>query len=562
MTTTKAATARVLMGLLAGSLAWGQSPGHVNFFIYANTNFDTYTYAPSAATQQWFNSNIAGMTVFSPYFDSRTSWYSRGAMYQDLYQIQPGSAVQKAHPEWVLKSPSGSWLYMPFNCSGGTCPMYAGDIANPSFRSYWISQTASMLNGGHYGALWIDDVNMEFRVGDGNGNQVAPIDSNTGQVMTYDAWRSYIAQFVAQIRQAFPNTKIMHNTIWFADSVGAWAADPYIQQQISSADYINLERGIASDAGLSGGTGFFSVFNFFKYVDDVHSMGRGVNLMAYQLNTAQQQYNLASYYLISNGNDYVGDFSSNPDNWWTGYNTELGTPQGPRTYSNGVYQRVYSGGMVVLGEPGIGSQTIQLPGSFRTLDGNWVSSVTVGSATGFVLLNGNAAPATVTPSAPTPPPTPPTPGPPVPGGVTRFLSDIAPNYSINGWGNMQVNKSTNGNPLTINGVTYAHGLGVHAYAEQHWPLYGNCSSFTALVGVDGEVPAGFANVDFQVWGDGRLLYNSGFMQSGTPTATVNLNLSGIQQLSLVVTNGIWMAPTWTTPLDHSDWANPVIVCAN
>ena len=145
----------------------------------------------------------------------------------------------------------------------------------------------------------------------------------------------------------------MHNSIWFADSSGAWTSDTYIQQQMAAADYLNLERGIASDSGLTGGTGFWSIYNFFNYVDKAHALGKGVNLMAYELNSAQQQYSLASYYLISNGSDFVGDRNTNPSNWWSGYSTELGTPVGPRSYSNGIFKRVFSGGMVLLGEPGL-----------------------------------------------------------------------------------------------------------------------------------------------------------------------------------------------------------------
>jgi hypothetical protein len=558
MTKTSSAMLRIFMSLCAGTLAWGQSPGHVNFFTYANSSFDAFTSSPSLSTQQWFNQHMAGMTVFSPYFDSRTSWYPNGYVYQDLYAIQPGSWLQTNHPEWIAHDQYGNWLYMPWNCSGGSCPEYAGDISNPDFRAWWISNIQSIVSGGGYTHLWIDDVNMEFRVGDGWGNQVAPVDKYTGQPMSYDTWRYYVAVFTQQIRAALPNTKIMHNSIWFADSAGAWASDTYIQQQIAAADYINLERGIASDAGLTGGTGFWSIYNFFNYVDDVHAQGKGVNLMAYQLNTAQQQYNLASYYLISNGSDFVGDWTTNPNNWWSGYSTELGTPLGPRTYSNGVFQRNFTGGMVILGEPGLGSQTVQLPGSYQTLDGSWVSSVTVTGWQGIVLLA--SSPGSGTPVAPQPPPAPPV----VPSGsgIARYISDITPTYSVNGWGNVQINQSTNGNPLTINGVQYQHGLGAHAYSEQRWPLWNNCSTFTATVGVDGEVPVGFANVEFQVWGDGRLLYNSGFMQSGSPAASVNVNVSGVQTLGLVVTNGTYMAPSWAVPLDHSDWANPVIVCAN
>ena len=551
MTKNGTAIVRILLGFCAGTLAWGQSPGHVNYFKDSGGGFDTYLNSPTTSTQQWIYNNIAGMKVFAPYFDTKTSWYPNGYVYWNFFGIDPNSWVRYNHPEWILHDQNGNWLYIPFNCSGGKCSTYAGDIANPAFRAWWINNIQSVLAGGGYTHLFIDDVDMEFRVANGNGTQVPPIDTNTGALMTYTAWRSYVAAFAKQIRAALPNTKIMHNSIWFADATGSWVNDSYVQQQLGAADYVNLERGVASDAGLTGGTGFWSVYNFFSYVDKLHAMGKGVNLMAYSLTTAQQQYNLASYYMISTGKDYVTDNTATPSNWWTGYNTELGTPAGARTYSNGIFKRVFSGGIVLLAEPGLGSTTIQLGATYHTLTGNSVTSVTMGGSQGLVLLGTTTS---GTPSAPAPPPT--------GGGIARYISDIAPSYSVNGWGNVQINKSTNGTPLTVNGVVYAHGLGAHAYAEQRWPLYANCSTLTATVGVDDEVPAGTGNVTFQVWGDGRLLYNSGYMQGGSKAQSVNVSVAGVQTLGLVVTNGTYMAPSWTTGNDHSDWANPVITCAN
>jgi len=137
---------------------------------------------------------------------------------------------------------------------------------------------------------------------------------------------------------------------------------------------------------------------------------------------------------------------------------------------------------------------------------------------------------------------------------------MSPDYSVNGWGDVHVNSSTNGNSLNIGGVWFGHGLGVHAYSEQRYSLSGNCTSFTATVGVDGEIPYNVGNVDFQVWGDGKLLYNSGFVQGGWAGVPVQANVSGVQTLSLVVTNGTWMAPSNTTYDDHSDWGDPILNC--
>ena len=132
---------------------------------------------------------------------------------------------------------------------------------------------------------------------------------------------------------------------------------------------------------------------------------------------------------------------------------------------------------------------------------------------------------------------------------------------MNGWGLVQYNMSNGGNTISLNGVKYTKGLGVHAYAEQRYQTLGNCSNFAATLGIDDEIPPGYGSVAFQVWGDGFLLYNSGMISGGSPAVPVNVNVSGRQSISLVVTNGIYMAPSWTVVDDHADWANATLTCS-
>jgi len=533
------------------------SPGSVNFSVLMPASMNYYFDSPSWSSEQWFQTNMMRMGVFSPYFDASTSWYGNGIIYQDLYGIQPGTNVFYQHPEWILHDQSGNWLYIPFACSGA-CPSYAGDIANPAFRAWWISQAQAALARGNYRGLWIDDVNMNFNVSDGWGNLVAPMDSNTGSVMTYDAWRSYVNQFLQQIRQAFPNQELTENTVWFAGPSGVQSQDAYVQQGIRTATNVYLERGIANDPGMTGGTGPWSVYTFFNYVDLVHSLGPGVTLGEYQVNSWQQQYGLASYYMISNGNDRIGDLSTTPDNWWSGYTTALGAPLGARSYSNGVFQRSFQNGIVLLGEPNLPATTVSLPGVYTGLDGSIYNySATISGWQGLVLL-GQGAPAAAPPAAAPPPAAPAG----ASGGVTRYLSSIPPNYAFQSWGSPQNNTSVIGNPITLNGTPYQYGLGVHAYSELHWPMWGNCSTFSATVGVDDEAGAGQGYLDFQVWADGNELWESGFMSSGAPARSFQVNLNGYQNLGLVVTNGIYQAAAWQVPVDHADWANAIITCAN
>ena len=367
-------------------------PGRVSFSRMSTPALDSYTTNPTTAQQQWFQTHFNRMVVFSTYFDLKTSWYPNAQVYQDLYAIYPNSDVATQHPEWILHDQAGNRLFIPWGCANGTCPQYAGDVANPNFRAWWISQLQTVFSRGSYKGVFIDDVNMNFSVSDGNGNQVAPIDDSTGAPMTWSAWRNYIAQFVMQIRQAFPGKEIVHNSVWFAGPDGVRDLDPAIKLQISAADIINLERGIGSDAGLTGGTGAWSLYSLFTFIDHVHQSGHAGVLEQYDVtDLATQQYSLAGYFLISSGRDYYSDTSTTPDNWWSGFDIDIGAPLGPRTYANGVYQRNFTNGIVLLNDPNNTPQTITLPGSFQTLDGSTVTSVTISGKQGVILRGPYAA---------------------------------------------------------------------------------------------------------------------------------------------------------------------------
>jgi hypothetical protein len=339
--------------------------------------------------------------------------------YIDLYAVYTQSGVAASHPDWILADSSGNKLYIPWGCANGTCPQYAADVSDPAFRSWWISNAATLLGAGYKG-VWIDDVNLEFRVSDGNGNEVAPIDPNTGTTMTAENWRRYVAEFVEQIRAALPAYEILHNSIWYASPTEY--SDPYVIRQIKAADYINLERGI-SDPGVVGMTGKYSVGDFLGYVDVAHSYGKNVVFDELGFNG---DYGLAGYFLINNGNDALGNQAITPDNWWAGYNVNLGAPQGPRYVWYNLLRRDFAQGLVLLNPPKTTTVTVTLPGPMTKLDdASYVSSVTLNPGQA-VVLTGNypaadfslsAAPASQTTTA---------------GGVASYSASLSPLYGFIG----------------------------------------------------------------------------------------------------------------------------------
>lgn len=367
------------------------SPGNVRFAKAAQSDFDVYTSDPTQQQKDFMNSHYWRMRTYEPYFDSRTSWFSRAWAHQNLYAIYVDEELASKHPEWILRDASGNKLYIPFDCSGSSCPQYAADVGDPAFRSFWISRSAAVLSHGYRG-LFVDDVNMLFRVGNGAGDFVAPIDPRTGQEMTDEDWRRYIAEFVEQIRAAFPNYEIVHNPIWFAGH-----DDPYVQRELLSADYVEIERGV-NDDGLTGGAGQFALRTLFSHIDWLHAHGKPILLDSNAATDPEREYGLASYFLVSTGLDSLGnDPGSTPDDWWSGYDVQLGAPLGDRYDWNGVLRRDFEHGVALVNEPEAPQRTLDLEKAYTTLGGQQTSSVTLGAARGAVLLGDAPVPSSVTP---------------------------------------------------------------------------------------------------------------------------------------------------------------------
>ncbi len=354
--------------------------GAVQFFVDADSSFDRFTQAPTAAQQAWMRAHYWRLLAYTPYFDSRLSWFPDAWAYKDLYAIYVGSAQATAHPEWILHDANDNPLYIPFGCGGGICPQYAADVGNPNFRSQWTSDAAHALAAGYRG-LFVDDVNLSLaHVSDATGTPTVPYDVRTGQPMTETDWRRYVAEFTESIRSAFPGIEIVHNAIWFVGD-----SDPSVQREIVAADWLNLERGVI-DRGITGGNGTFGFNTFLAHIDFVHGQGRAVVFAADARGRSQREYGLATYFLVNGGNDGIGDESGGtPKRWWSAYETSLGAAHGPRYAWQGVLRRDFDSGFVLVNPPGAPSMQVTLDGPYRDLRGRLRTTATLHPAAGMVL---------------------------------------------------------------------------------------------------------------------------------------------------------------------------------
>ncbi|KOV10998.1 alpha-galactosidase [Streptomyces sp. XY431] len=230
-------------------------------------------------------------------------------------------------------------------------------------------------------------------------------------------------------------------------------------------------------------------------------------------------------------------------------------------------------GLVVMSKPladGSRSVTLTNEGSYDATISTTAQAVGIGGAESYKVKDlwskkistGNGAISAVvpghgtamfrvTPSSPVSPPS----------GVTR-LSDLPFTSAANFWGPVERDRSNgdhvagDGGTITIRGAQFANGLGVHAPSEIGFHLGGTCRNLVTDVGIDDDA-YGNGSVVFQVFKDGVKAADSGPVTGQDPARRLTADLSGAQELKLVVTDG-GDGTSW----DHADWANVRVACGD
>src|SRR4051794_19451187 len=152
----------------------------------------------------------------------------------------------------------------------------------------------------------------------------------------------------------------------------------------------------------------------------------------------------------------------------------------------------------------------------------------------------------------------PTPPPP-PDDV--YVSALPFFSATNGWGPVERDTSNgeqaagDGRPITLNGVVYQKGLGTNAVSDVSVYLGGNCSRFTAAVGVDDEQGSAGSGT-FSVISDGKTLTTTPVLTGTSASINLDVDITGTQLLDLVVGDG-----GNGNGNDHGDWAAARLSCA-
>ena len=123
-----------------------------------------------------------------------------------------------------------------------------------------------------------------------------------------------------------------------------------------------------------------------------------------------------------------------------------------------------------------------------------------------------------------------------------------------GWGEPQVDKNCVEKRMSIAGQSFDWGVGTHADSLLQVKLDGKAEKFTAIVGVDDETQ-GKGTVSFQVYADGKKIYDSGVMKGGDRGKEVDIPLLNVRHLMLAAASG-----KDDIHFDHANWAKAEFVC--
>ena len=120
----------------------------------------------------------------------------------------------------------------------------------------------------------------------------------------------------------------------------------------------------------------------------------------------------------------------------------------------------------------------------------------------------------------------------VPKGLT-YISDLPFVSETNGFGALMRDANLSGGPLSIDGVTFAKGLGTNAISSVVVDIPSGCTTFSSYVGVD-DTAGTKGTVTFSVLADGVQVASTGVMRGGQPAQYLTANVSGAHQLTLDV----------------------------
>jgi hypothetical protein len=238
-------------------------------------------------------------------------------------------------------------------------------LEQPQINAYVTKVRRDIEHG--YAGTFVDDANWSFSPSPGP--------------------EANLANLIESLRGAFPSAQIQINSQFWDIWPKMKEHDPNVERALRFVNVVTKEFGVGPTAGINSPSAYRE---FFEYVDALHAKGIHLWLMGdpNNNNVPTMEYNLATYFLLNDGGDFVAGVNQTPRHWWRGFRVDLGAALGPRERStSGVWSRRFAKGLVYTVEPGAATQTISLGERFHSAEWGSVTSVTLAPGEGAVLTH-------------------------------------------------------------------------------------------------------------------------------------------------------------------------------
>ncbi|MBV9410547.1 MAG: hypothetical protein JO148_03040, partial [Acidimicrobiia bacterium] len=291
------------------------------------------------------------------------SWYAKDA--------SGNPVTSKSEGNWLMDVSNQNWVQDRV----ATCTTYA---ATSGYDGCYVD----MLGSSSVAAGYVSS---------------RPVNPATGQLWTDTDWLAATSKLGATVKTGNPPLMVVGN--------GLQNGRQYFASPGASSVLLNGLDGGNAQGWIRGAsdpiTTFESAANWKMDVDmlvDAGSKGKSVMAMTkvWGVTATQDQldavhrFALASFMLGTNGNQYF-DFDSNqtdgavvPDHPYDHVNP--GTPTGPYSVKNSVYVRYFSSGIAVVNPSKTNTYTFNLGSTYKNLQGQSMSSVTLAPDTGDVFV--------------------------------------------------------------------------------------------------------------------------------------------------------------------------------
>lgn len=355
---------------------------------YMATSAAPMTKSLAVATAQHFDVIIAKPNTYARYVAAMHTANPALQIFAYVNGMYAGSNQANAFPaSWYEYDSSGAKVRSVF---------YGNYLMDPT-SSGWIANRAKLcqqvIASSGYDGCGLDTLGAAAVSNTGYVTGF-PINKATNAPWTMNGWLQTTTQVAAAIRSATAPHPLAGNGI--ADGPSYFFPTAPTSQLFAGLD-VGMAEGFLR-VGRAPLLPYPSATAWKQNVDmlaNAGAQGHRLVVVTKVWNTGTQaqkdawhKYALASFLLGTTGSSYFSflyDESLDPATYSPWWSTSLGAPAGPYFLRQaGVYERDFATGMALVNPTG-NSATVNLGGTYRTLNGRTVSSLTLGPTSGEVL---------------------------------------------------------------------------------------------------------------------------------------------------------------------------------